>query len=309
MKKINDFLGFTLVELIVVITIVWILSTVWFVSYSGYLTWARDSNRISQITKLSDSLQVYAANKTLPLPDNYVEITESGALLAYQWEVGVDVLETIDYTNGWKDPKDDSYYTYYLTRDRNNIQLMAFMEEQQSIASILSLWTYAADYTDNFPKTYGKDLWVLTEPITNTPIQDVSAVVDSLDIQNTTDAYTMHVDGRSYTWTGSKLINLHYYYNLDRDEYFSPEEMTSYFWAWRDFFVETCSENIWEYIVVDAKKILETDTVLTFVNWDSWSSILYNWAYSWRLVLKCYDAFTFTVVLDSWEELWVVAAW
>jgi prepilin-type N-terminal cleavage/methylation domain-containing protein len=84
MQKFN-FKAFTLVELIVVITIVWILSTIGFVSYSGYLTWARDSNRISQMVKLSDSLQVYSATKSLPLPDNYVEIHASWSVIAYQW--------------------------------------------------------------------------------------------------------------------------------------------------------------------------------------------------------------------------------
>jgi len=56
------------------------------VSYSGYLTGARDSNRFSQLTKLSDSLQTYAASKSLPLPDDYIEITASGAsnVFAYQ---------------------------------------------------------------------------------------------------------------------------------------------------------------------------------------------------------------------------------
>jgi hypothetical protein len=136
------------------------------VSYSGYLTGARDSNRISQMVKLSDSLQVYSATKTLPLPDNYIEILASGSLIAYQGEVGVDVLETIDYTNGGTDPKDDSYYSYYLSSDRKNMQLMAFMEEQQSVAykspntkliSNLSQ-TNAANYEDRFAKTYGRKL-------------------------------------------------------------------------------------------------------------------------------------------------------
>ncbi len=110
MKK-NNYPAFTLVELIVVITIIWILSTIWFVSYSNYLTWARDSNRYSQLTKLSDSLQVYATQKSLPLPDDFIEITASGAsnVIAYQWYVWSDVLETIDYTNWGKDPKDDSF--------------------------------------------------------------------------------------------------------------------------------------------------------------------------------------------------------
>lgn len=71
--------AFTLVELIVVITIVGILSTIGFVSYSSYLTGARDSNRISQMVKITDSMQVYSSTKSLPLPDNKIDITASGA--------------------------------------------------------------------------------------------------------------------------------------------------------------------------------------------------------------------------------------
>ncbi len=176
------FPAFTLVELIVVITIVWILSTVWFVSYSGYLTWARDSNRISQMVKLSDSLQVYASTKSLPLPDDYIKITSSGSsdVIAYQWYIWVDVLETIDYTNGGTDPKDDSYYTYYLTKDRKKIQLLAFMEETLAwnILPNIQSSTYAANYEDRSPKVYGQKLWVLVsaeESTLNTPAQEIAA--------------------------------------------------------------------------------------------------------------------------------------
>lgn len=209
--------GFTLVELIVVITIVWILSTVGFVSYSGYLAWARDSNRFSQLTKLSDSLQVYAATKSLPLPDDYIEISASGTVIAYQGYAGVDVLETIDYTNGGKDPKDDSYYTYYLTKNRKSMQLLAFMEEQGSVAqnaSLNSLLTgemrpqaYGANYENRFPKAYGSKLWVLTsadEDTLHTPVQELSGVT-SIDIATTSEnlnAYFWNADIR----TGSGLL-------------------------------------------------------------------------------------------------------
>ncbi len=307
MKKLNNLLGFTLVELIVVITIVWILSTVGFVSYSGYLTWARDSNRISQLTKLSDSLQVYAANKTLPLPDNYVEITESWSILAYQWEVWVDVLETIDYTNWGKDPRDDSYYTYYLTKDRNNLQLMAFMEEQQSVLSFIWNQALAIDYTDSFPRTYGKDLWILIEPITNTPIQDSSSVVNALDIKNTFEEYVMHVNSSSYTWTGSRLINLHYYYNLDRNDFIAEDEVPGWFvWGvtWIEFLIAACNDNRWKYIVVDAKDVIENSGSNLYFQ-ESWlplTTMLYNWEYSWRLVLNCNWTTSFGLVLEDWEE-------
>lgn len=205
----NKFLWFTLVELIVVITIVWILSTVWFVSYSGYLTSARDSNRISQLTKLSDSLQVYSASKTLPLPDDKIDITASWAIIAYQWEVWVDVLETIDYTNWWKDPKDDTYYTYYLTKDRKSLQLMAMMEEQSSTAFNLTPSTNAVNYEDRYPRTYGSKLWILIYSDTsninllNTPanlISDNIAAWD-LDIFNLSLQYTAHFwDTWSISW-------------------------------------------------------------------------------------------------------------
>jgi len=207
----NKYWAFTLVELIVVITIVWILSTVGFVSYSGYLTGARDSNRFSQLTKLSDSLQTYAASKSLPLPDDYVEITASGAsnVIAYQWYVWVDVLETIDYTNGGKDPKDDSYFTYYLTKDRNSLQLLALMEDNASVSFNNKNQLFAADYEERFPKTYWKKLWVLTESVINTPVQEVSAVNVAwfLDIVNTTLEYSAILsEDEIITWTGSSLL-------------------------------------------------------------------------------------------------------
>jgi prepilin-type N-terminal cleavage/methylation domain-containing protein len=216
----NNLKAFTLVELIVVITIVWILSTIGFVSYSGYLTWARDSNRTSQMVKLSDSLQVYSATKSLPLPDNYVEIEASWSLIAYQWEVWVDVLETIDYTNGWTDPKDGSYYTYYLTKDRNSMQLMAMMEEQSlSVQTDTSLNSgsapanarvllqgemklYAADYEDRFAKVYGRKLWTLTQETTNTPIQQLSTFSSSPFEVTTETWYTAHIsDSEKIVWT------------------------------------------------------------------------------------------------------------
>lgn len=196
----------------------WILSTVWFVSYSGYLTGARDSNRISQVTKLSDSLQVYSASKTLPLPDDYIEITASWSLIAYQGDVWVDVLETIDYTNGGKDPKDDTYYTYYLTKDRTSLQLMAMMEEQSSTAFNLTDITRAVNYEERYPKVYGRKLWALTysdsanTDLTNTPAQEITANAGGLDIVTTPVNYTSHIsdatiDKITGTWASLVFVN------------------------------------------------------------------------------------------------------
>jgi len=206
-KRNKQFLWFTLVELIVVITIVGILSTVGFVSYSWYLTWARDSNRISQLTKLSDSLQVYGASKNLPLPDDNITISASGSnnVIWYQWYVWVDVLETIDYTNGWKDPKDDSYYTYYLTRDRSSVQLMSFMEEASSQAKLHPLKETYSQYEDRFPKVYGRKLWIITQSDTNIPVQEV-VWIDNFDVVNESNSFVAYISPEeNIQWNGSEL--------------------------------------------------------------------------------------------------------
>ena len=62
--------AFTLVELIVVITILAILATIWFVSFSGYLAWTRDTNRVAQLKSMSDALELYRTKKDLPIPDD-----------------------------------------------------------------------------------------------------------------------------------------------------------------------------------------------------------------------------------------------
>ncbi len=204
--------AFTLVELIVVITIIGILSTVWFVSYSNYLSWARDSNRVSQMIKLNDSIQVYSANKTLPLPDDYIEITASGAsnVIGYQWYLGVDVLETIDYTNGGKDPKDQSYYTYYVSKDRSAFQLLALLEESTGLASNIQLGSSvnAISYDERFIKVYWKKLGILTSTAAstlNTPVQEITGTT-SVDIVTTTNTYIAHLsDDDKLEWTGAVL--------------------------------------------------------------------------------------------------------
>jgi prepilin-type N-terminal cleavage/methylation domain-containing protein len=215
MQGIN-FRAFTLVELVVVIAILWILSTIWFVSYSGYLAGARDSNRMSQMVKLSDSLQVYSSSKILPLPDNYIEITASWAsnLIAYQGELWRSVLEAIDYKNGGTDPKDGNYHTYYLKKDRRSMQLMTMMEEQSSVSLNMINQSYAINYEERFPKTYGKKLWILTysDPL-NSDLFNTSANLISenitawfLDVFNLTEEYTAHFwEIATISWVGNKI--------------------------------------------------------------------------------------------------------
>lgn len=76
MKTIFGRKAFTLVELIVVITIIAILGTIGFMSVQGYAKSARDSARLTDISNVAKALSVRrAASGGLPTPSAAVEAT------------------------------------------------------------------------------------------------------------------------------------------------------------------------------------------------------------------------------------------
>lgn len=188
--------AFTLVELIIVVVILAILATVWFISYEDYLTDTRDSKRLSQISWLRDAIRLSITKGALPLPDDAVKIRNNGTEFMYQWYAGEDVLSSVAYSDNTVDPFDDVYYTYLLSRNRKDFQLMGFLEKYNAdVISATFPQVWAVDYSQRFPKTYGKKLWILLEQNTNTPIQEMTEYTSSgyMDLADATsnmfDAY------------------------------------------------------------------------------------------------------------------------
>ena len=191
--------AFTLVELIVVITILAILSTIWFVSYSSYLAWTRDTNRISQIKAISEGLDLYSTTRFLPLPDDKVEVLSDTTLIAYQWYAWDKILETITYSTEWVDPKDKTYFSYYLAKNKKFFQLLAFLEEEDNLQTKVS----AISYTKRYPAVSWKKLWILTDA-NNTPIQEIEDIKTNwLDIDDVSNIEykSFFNDNEILSWT------------------------------------------------------------------------------------------------------------
>ncbi len=80
MKKQNTY-AFTLVELVVVITILAVLGTIGFLSISGYSKKARNSNRVYDMKVIEKALSVYIQTTSLyPNPDSATAISYSGGI-------------------------------------------------------------------------------------------------------------------------------------------------------------------------------------------------------------------------------------
>ena len=177
--KIQNNKWFTLVELIVVVTILAILSTIWFVSYSWYLSWVRDTNRVSQLKAIWDSLHLYTTKSSLPLPDDKINITTDWSnIISYQWYAWKNVIEAIWYTSEWKDPQDNTYFSYVVTKDRKYFQLLAYLEEEKGTTQLNSLnLVNAIDYEIRYPHVEWSKLWILLTD-TNQPIHEVETTID-----------------------------------------------------------------------------------------------------------------------------------
>lgn len=205
--------AFTLVELIVVVTILAILATIGFVSYSWYLSGVRDTNRVASLTSISDGLELYRTKNDLPVPDNSIEIQIDGEVIGKQWFAGTNVLQTIEYSKWWKDPKDDIHFSYYLTDDKKHYQMMTLLEESDNLDTAFLNSTFAAtDYSNRSPKVYGKRLWILTDA-DNTPVQDIISLKTAgfLDINdvNTQTYIARFTDNDILTASGITLAAIH----------------------------------------------------------------------------------------------------
>lgn len=207
LKKVTSW--FTIVELIVVITILAILWTIWFISYVWYISTSRDATRLSQIQIINQALEWYTKWK-LPLPDDKVIIYANWVVIWYQWYAWQSVLSDIWVNEWWKDPLDDTYYSYFVDYKQKYPQLLTFLEsERETQVSYKWLVTeaYAADYTERYPRPFWAKLWIMIQSWSNAPIQDDSNLITNwLDVATTTSLYTAYFTQDSYiSWSWKVL--------------------------------------------------------------------------------------------------------
>ncbi len=207
--KNNKWKAFTLVELIVVLSILAILSTLWFVAYTDYLKGVRDSSRIQQMSWIHKALSLYSTRSRLPFPEKAISIVSGVNPVWGQWYADEGVLNTIKFSDGGMDPKNNQPYTYFMSEDRKYAQLLWFFEENNSRDLITLNPKVNADETIDYsslnPYVVGAELWVLIEEDTRIPLQEIKE--GTYDILSTNDLLVSFASNASITTgSGSELI-------------------------------------------------------------------------------------------------------
>ena len=201
---------FTLVELIVVITILAILATVGFVVMSHQTSVARDGKRISEIQSLSSASRITTAQlRELPRPiADSLELTVSGSFIGYQGFMSKSLVNPIGYgSDKIYDPLDGTPYTYRVSKNYDQAQFMAYLENprfersieiaKQTLPSLLVSQAYALDtsnidFTKRYPYSAGDRLWIFIEKNTQIPLQSGVTGTGSRDI-SLSDASTLDI--------------------------------------------------------------------------------------------------------------------
>lgn len=163
----TNFHGFTLVELIVVITILVILGTIAFVNMRGFSASARDSARIENLANLKKGLDIYRTkNGTYPMPEGPLNILASGSIIGYQGFAKDRMAGLVNLSaGGTKDPSDAGMYTTYsVNASQTKMQAMVFLEDGSIITAFVPplervargifpiAWASpASDYSQRYP--------------------------------------------------------------------------------------------------------------------------------------------------------------
>ena len=133
--------AFTVVELVVVVTILAILGALWFSTFNKNISEARDSQRKANFAKIKSSLKSYKQQMGLyPIPWNNFTISTWATTLAYQWKLNQDVtLSTLDDLP--IDPELNIPFLYSVTHNKMEMQIAGTLENGDN-PKVLLVWDY-----------------------------------------------------------------------------------------------------------------------------------------------------------------------
>ncbi len=160
----SDKKAFSLVELIVVITILIILWMIAILSFQNYTQSARDGQRMADMHSIKKSLWIFITEKWFyPDPDDGVNITYLWWVAWTQWTVWDNII-----TNLWKiskkpiDPLTNNEYTYSVTNTKREYQLWYILEGSLSYNNLPLLNQTFASSTK---KAIARVVWTYNEKI------------------------------------------------------------------------------------------------------------------------------------------------
>ncbi len=316
-NKKTSKLAFTLVELIVVITILAILWTIAFISLQWYSAQARDSKRLSDIQNIKKSLELFSLNTwKYPLADDYFTISYSWELIRHQWYIWDKVSKNLSkYLN--KKPNDPLTwleYVYSTTHSQTEYEIMwlyesdlVWMDEGWNIVFTQELYAENQDYPKiswNYNWIYVKtnNFYVLTPSIINANVwQNKDFYNDLLFLKSQVITWLSNIPWVSTWWLDITLSVYEWTIteNSTDAEKIALVEAIQTAYSWSELASDTMYADLlsrtgtWEMVdFVDV--IILNNSTYSLNNWDYW--------WEWEIVRLSFQEWTSLTWWDYWGE-------
>lgn len=203
--------AFTLIELIVTITILAILGALWFFSMKDFVKDSRNSVRITDINTIKNGLSIfYVKNNFYPTPDNTVNITYSWWILWKQWTYGINTFRTLKTISERSlDPLFQVEYWYSITNQKDNYELYSIMEWKLLLQNNITPISYAL-LEDK--QTYANGNYIFTDLKSEFLWNCWLISTPGLHI-NTINMSSNILDNQSYNFALQDSLNIHSSYS------------------------------------------------------------------------------------------------
>ncbi len=202
LKKVGK-KAFTLIELIVVISILSILWTIGYLSFSWYSKDARDTTRASDVKQIENSVLLSLTKRwVVPEPTNPKNITYSWWTLFKQWTFWRSTLDNVWRLNKVPlDPLFGNEYTFSISSTRKSYQVWAILEWTKVNVSSPAIFdkTHAVVTTEIIPYVKWNYNWQIVHTSTWWIVYVVA--IPSLILSDTSDTNVLNVwDKIIYNW-------------------------------------------------------------------------------------------------------------
>jgi len=128
--------AFTLIELVIGITIISILGTLATLYFFNSFENSRDSARVTDIENIIKNLEIFRVEKWIyPIPDNATDISYSGAVAWTQGTFGANASKNLGVfgSNYPQDPFYETDYAYSTTNNGREFQIAALLEDLEGL--------------------------------------------------------------------------------------------------------------------------------------------------------------------------------
>lgn len=262
--------GFTLVELIIVITILAILSTIAFVNFSWYVSESEDTKNLVEINQLEKWIWIYlVSNNVLPKPKN--EFTYNAWLnKIYSGDIDNELMSL--FKINWS----NNSYKYSIFNNWEYFQVWWFINK---------------DISYNFiPKTYASADYAVVKwnYLFNPTVPSLLISSWSNNIYNSDNCFLVNGQVNNIDWSCLKKSDLNLWqfdksliWYWDMESYYHA----SYSWASNVLFLKDLSWNNYDMYMYkfnstknDPVSILNTSSWSIFFQDDNWVWIKFDWS-------------------------------